>query len=462
VQPTEYDTLIIGAGVAGLAAGRMLVASGQRVAVLEARNRVGGRIFTRRINGADSAGTLPIELGAEFIHGLPEETWALVREAQLATYELKGSRISMTDGRRAARDDQKNAAAEVLKELKAWALAQSDLRDMTFAEYLRGAKIDAVRAAAASAYVEGFNAADRHVIGVASLAKQQIAEDAIQGDRIFRVQTGYEAIPHLLATGIANAGYPIFLKQKVERVVWSPGSVMVSGIDGRRRKFILHGRRAIVTLPLGVLQAGAVGFEPKPATVMAQAGRMRMGAVVRVTLVFSSRFWRENGSAVDRPWLKTELGDLSFLFTPQRMPATWWTPMPHTAPMLTGWIGGPGAAELQDRIRADPDALLRACLSTLATTFGISESELGRLLVSWHRHDWDGDEFTRGAYSYVPAQALDAPDKMTIPVAGTLYFAGEHTDAVGGWGTVHGALRSGLRAARQVLGAEEPYLTSVP
>jgi monoamine oxidase len=88
----------------------------------------------------------------------------------------------------------------------------------------------------------------------------------------------------------------------------------------------------------------------------------------------------------------------------------------------------------------------------LSKTFGVSETELERLLISWHWHDWNADEFARGAYSYVPAGAIDAPDNMTLPVEGTLYFAGEHTDTVGDWGTVHGALRSGLRAAGQVLG----------
>jgi monoamine oxidase len=82
---------------------------------------------------------------------------------------------------------------------------------------------------------------------------------------------------------------------------------------------------------------------------------------------------------------------------------------------------------------------------------GMTEHALTRRLTSWHAHDWSADQYARGAYSYVPAHALDAPDQMAVPVAGTLYFAGEHTDTTGQWGTVHGALRSGMRAARQVL-----------
>jgi monoamine oxidase len=289
---------------------------------------------------------------------LPEETWALVREAHIATYELKGSRLTMAAGRLETQDPAQNSGFDVLRELKIWARTQTSLRDMTFAQYLRLAQIDAPQAEAAAAYVEGFNAADQHVIGIAALAKQQSAEDAHQGDRIFRIPAGYETIPHLLAAGIANAGCPVFLNHKVERVVWSPGSVAVSGTDDQHRKFTIEGRRAIVTLPLGVLQAGVVDFEPIPSEVMSQAVRMRMGAVLRVILVFRSRFWREDTWAIGDGKLKKELRRLSFLFTPQQVPATWWTPMPHRAPMLTGWVGGPGASRIQETLSAsDPCAL---------------------------------------------------------------------------------------------------------
>ena len=72
-------------------------------------------------------------------------------------------------------------------------------------------------------------------------------------------------------------------------------------------------------------------------------------------------------------------------------------------------------------------------------------------LVSWHLHDWQADEYSLGAYSYALAGGAGASALLAQPVAGTLFFAGEHTDTSGHPGTVHGALRSGLRAAAQVL-----------
>jgi monoamine oxidase len=449
---TRHDCLIVGAGVAGLACGRTLSAAGKRVVVLEARDRVGGRIFTRRINGVGSSGAIPIELGAEFIHGLPEEIWTLVRQAKLITYELQGSHLVLANGRLERQDDHEERVSDVLQGLETWMNARTGLRDMSFADYLKLAPVDKRGAEAAAGYVEAFNAADQHVIGIAALTKQQRAEDAIQGERIFRVQMGYDTVPHLLAEDIVRAGCPILLKHKVMRVAWSPGSVTVSGLDDRNREFMLQGHRAIIALPLSILQADEVQFEPSPSAVLAQAARMRMGTVVRVILVFRSRFWRDEAWTIARPSLQTELERLSFLFTPHRTPTTWWTPRPNDAPTITGWIGGPAAEEFRDNLRANgPDTLLRECLRVLSAAFGVPEAELERSLSSWHRHDWDADEFARGAYSYVPSGALDAPDKMTIPVEETLYFAGEHTDTTGHWGTVHGALRSGLRAARQFL-----------
>jgi monoamine oxidase len=99
--------------------------------------------------------------------------------------------------------------------------------------------------------------------------------------------------------------------------------------------------------------------------------------------------------------------------------------------------------------------LLQESLGALSRMYGIAAQELHAKLIGWHTHDWQADPFSRGAYCYAPAGALDASANMTLPVAGTLFFAGEHTDTTGQWGTVHGALGSGLRAAAQLLVAQK-------
>ena len=127
--------------------------------------------------------------------------------------------------------------------------------------------------------------------------------------------------------------------------------------------------------------------------------------------------------------------------------------MPREWPVLTAWAGGPKAEALSRLItpQGDAKALIERCLGTLSTLFRVPLSDVQRQLASFHVHDWQRDPYTRGGYSYVPVGALDAPEQLRQPVEDTLYFAGEHTDTTGHWGTVHAALATGAAAALQVL-----------
>ena len=205
-----------------------------------------------------------------------------------------------------------------------------------------------------------------------------------------------------------------------------------------RRRYPVSSNRAVITIPLGVLQAQTIEFVPRPTEVLIQADRLKMGAVVRMTFVFKQKFWDPG---------------LSFLFAPAESPSTWWTPALRHAPLLTAWAGGPRAERLLELITADGDAsaLCDLSLSTLAKIFALPLSDIRQMLSSWHFHNWQSDEYARGAYSYVQVGALDAPEKIRMPVEGTLYFAGEHTDVTGHWGTVHAALAAGAAAAKQIM-----------
>jgi monoamine oxidase len=448
----DFDIAIVGAGVAGLAAGRILAKSGLRVALVEARSRVGGRIFTTHVTPGGAPPAMPVELGAEFVHGLPPETWQLLREAHLETYERDGAQLCSDGSRLQLHDEQREGGIAVLEHMKQWVAEQPAARDMTFAEYLRLAAVDPSARARAVEYVEGFNAADSAVIGIRALAKQQQAEDEIDSDRLFYVQSGYDAVPKFLARQTEDAGGTILLGSIARRVVWRRRAVTISGTHDGGGAFTMSAKRAVISVPLGVLQAHAIEFAPAPGTALTQALRLRMGPVMRMTLMFRSRFW----AGVDGPTVSGEvkagLDRLSFLFTHGALPPTWWTPMPDTVAMITAWVAGPKVARIEDARRAtgNADAFLELSLTTLANAFGLSMGYLRQLLVSWHTHDWQADPFALGAYSYAPAGAMEASENMTEPVEDTLFFAGEHTDTSGHWGTVHGAFRSGVRAAAQV------------
>jgi monoamine oxidase len=425
----DGDAIVVGAGISGLAAARGLAEAGLRVLILEARNRIGGRVLTQPFAG--EPGGRVVELGAEFIHGRPPELLALLEEANLAIVEGAHAQRCFHKGRLGpcGQDD----AGWALLEGMAAAAASRDLSpDMSFDHYL--SQTDAPDAAKASArqYVEGFNAADAREIGIAGLARQQAAEDAIEGDRVARVVSGYGALADYLYARALAAGATLRRNAPVTRVEWKPGACAVHAGEAQDRA-----RRLICTLPVGVLQGGSVEFSPEPQAVLHAARSLSAGQVQRIVLQFTHPWWLEAPG-----WTQ----DTGFLLAREQPLPVWWTKAPTESPLLTGWIGGPRARRF-----CSPGDLQAAALSTLAAIFDQTNAQITRNLVAAHHHDWSADPYTRGAYSSVPAGASAAPETLSAPVENTLFFAGEHTDTTGHPGTVHGALRSGMRAARQVL-----------
>jgi monoamine oxidase len=418
------DVIVVGAGIAGLAAARTLAEAGLQVVLLEARERVGGRIHTVPA----SEGELPVELGAEFIHGLPPELIHLVEEAGLTRFELEGDNRCFRQERGVGRVGPCSHHREVAQLFEQLSQLELSPDDLSFAEFVaeRGFKPEAV--AWATNYVEGFNAADADRISIRSLKKQQAAEDAISGDRAFRVLEGYSAVPAFLLRRFLEAGGESAMSAPARTISWKPGGVEVETLAGR----VFSAAAAIITLPLGVLQARSVAFAPQPVEILAAADGLVMGPAARVVYEFDAGFWANSAS----------LKGLSFLFAPDLTPPTWWTTSPRPSSMLTGWVAGRKASKL------NMAELPETGLTTLAGVLGV---DVRKHLLGWHRHDWQADSLSLGAYTYVPRGAIHASDELSVPVQATLFFAGEHTDISGHWGTVHGALRSGYRAAKQVL-----------
>jgi monoamine oxidase len=420
------DVIVIGAGIAGLAAARTVAEAGLRVLLIEARDRVGGRIHTVPAD----AGELPIELGAEFIHGLPPELIRLADEAGLTRFELQGDPRCFQPEHGADRLGPCGNQREVDQLFDDLAHLPPPQVDLSFGEFLAQRQLTPQAAARATNYVEGFNAADADRISIRALEKQQAAEDAISGDRVFRVVEGYARIPEFLLRRFLDAGGEWIPSTPVRTITWKPGRVEVAATDR-----VFQAAAAIITVPLGVLQARSVAFAPQPVQILAAADRLAMGTAARVVYEFDPGFWSRF----------TSLQGVRFIFAPDAVPPTWWTTHPRKDSMLTGWIGGRKAINL------NMTNLPETGLATLARILGSDAPGVRKHLVRWHQHDWQTDPNSLGAYTYVPRGAIQASDELSVPVEATLFFAGEHSDTSGHWGTVHGALRSGYRAAEQLL-----------
>jgi len=425
---TTYDVVVVGAGMAGLTAARALAEAGLKVLVLEAQDRIGGRIWTRHI------GDEAIELGAEFIHGRPPELWALIEEAGLETYERGGRQLCFEGGALSDCGGEMSAVFEPLERLENF-----DGPDVSFAEYLDREQTPMEERGPMIGYVEGFNAADHREVSAASLGAQQKAEDSIGSDHNYGLRGGYDQLPAYLARRTVEHGGRVLTGATVKEIRWKRGRAEVVTSAGS-----FGAAQVVITLPLGVLQGSSVTISPRPGSVLAAAGRLRMGRARRFTLLFSERFWEK---LPPQPALR----ELGFLFAFSEMPPVWWTPHPEPSHTITGWVGGPRSAALAGM---DEEGLGRRACSTLAKIFSIGEDQVRGWLRGSYSHDWQHDRHTLGAYSYVAAGGLGAPREMTGPVEDTLFFAGEHTDITGHWGTVHAAMRSGLRAAQQILSGD--------
>jgi len=438
----KTDVVIIGAGAAGLAAARELHQHGIDVIVIEARERIGGRVFTYR----DGATSVPIELGAEFIHGSAPELQQIIAAASLAAVDITGRRWQVVGSRFRAADDFWQRLDSVMRKLD-----EHRNPDRSFEEFLAtrpGGRRLAQDRTLALQFVEGFHGADPRRVSERALAEGGSPGDDVRERRIGRIIDGYDCVIDWLAEPLGDR---VRTSAIITRVRWAPGnvSVEVRHPDGRARPSV-NARAAIVTLPVGVLNAppgdvGAVEFEPELRAKRSTLDRIAMASVVRIVLRLSERFWASEWYA--KQVGNQELDSLSFLHTSDERFPVWWSAYPVTAPVLVGWHGGPGASALS---QLAPEELEEVAINSLARQFGIAPRKMRGMVEAAWTHDWEHDPFTRGVYSYQLVGGVDAPKELARPLRSTLFFAGEAADPEGRTGTVHGAIATGRRAADEV------------
>jgi monoamine oxidase len=431
-----FDTLIVGAGAAGLVAAAELSRHRGTVCLLEARDRVGGRIFTRREPGV----SLPIELGAEFIHGRSPVTLAWLAKSNTAIVDAEGHRWTLREGRPEPADD---LFAQMKRGL---ASIRRPRKDLPFAEFLeRDArrKLSPPARQLARALVEGFDAADATRVSTWATLDEWSGSSSADSPT-FRPLGGYASLIDGLVCALDSNKVRVRLNTVVHTIHWQRGRVTIEA-SRHGQPCSVQGKRAIITLPLGVLQlaahaAGAVRFVPDPRKQQALAG-LAPGPVIKVVLHFRKPFWEEVDDG--------RYCDGAFFRAPGQPFRTFWSAVPLRGSLLNAWAGGPNAQHLAGRNEAE---IASAALDSLQFMFG-RKVKVRALLERAYMHDWQTDPCARGAYSYVIAGGTGARKALAAPVQRTLFFAGEAADTDGESGTVAGALQSGMSVARQVLDA---------
>ncbi len=430
----RFDIAIVGAGAAGLAAAVELSRSGATVALLEARTRLGGRVWTRRADGWP----IPLELGAEFVHGRDDAFFQTLRETGLpsirvpdAHVQQAGSRLRpMTDAlgrfdaitRRLGRSGPDRSVAEELRR-----------RPKSFSPEERRLLIS---------MVEGYDAAPIELASARALSTsgERRIDDADRAQ--FRLTQGYGNLVDALRSRIDEDRCRLFRSTVVERIAWRRGRVRVATSRGEFRV-----GRVLVTVPIGVLHApagsaGAIVFDPDPPAMRRAVSGLAMGDVVRLVLRFREPFWRDAPRVV-----RSKQPDPNFFHLRSSEFPTWWTCAPVEAPVLTAWTGGSAAASLRRLSKRD---IVRRALEVFAAGVGGKTSRIARLLLEWDLHDWTADPYARGAYAFALVGGATAGRRLMNPIEQTLFFAGEAIGE-GDSGTVPAAIASGRRAARRML-----------
>ncbi|MBX9709314.1 MAG: FAD-dependent oxidoreductase [Caulobacteraceae bacterium] len=417
-------TVVIGAGVAGLAAARALTDAGHEVEVIEARSRIGGRVWTSRLWP-----DLPVDMGASWIHGTrgnPLTELAGQAGARTVVTSYDRSLTLDADGQSLDVDRLLAPAARLVE--TAQAAAAADDVDVSLAQAIERSsawqRADSATRRRVRAWVNS-TVEHEYAGDWTEVSAQRFDEgEAFSGDDVL-FPAGYDRIATYLARGLT-----LRLGQAVTAL--APRGVGVAVTLGSGE--VLTADRAIITVPLGVLRAGrmnlAEALEPDRQAAIDGLG---MGLLNKCWLRFDRIAWPDDVDWIG--WLGPRDGHW----------AEWISLAGVTgAPVLAGFNAASAAHEIED---LDDAATRDAAHQALRAMFGSDfPAPLDAQVTRWSR-----DALALGSYSF-NAVGTGAASRRSLAGRdweGRLVFAGEATSASHP-GTVHGALLSGLAAASGV------------
>jgi monoamine oxidase len=435
-----YDVLVIGAGAAGLAAGRALHDAGKRILILEARDRIGGRIWTD-----EQFAEFPVELGAEFIHGEHAATHDLVRQASLTTIPVVrmdnlrwGENGSAAMPRAQLPEEPRAVLEKLLSQYQAMPDQQAKTlhqtppyllaaEDMSLKAYFRGQGWQSDVLDIADVLFAQTCCATIDTLSCADLTRETRVDHA--GKDEFRIREGYKT----LLTHYSRA-LPVRLNTPVSAVLRDALGVMVMA-GGET----IQARRCLITLPVSLLQRGDIHFDPPlRAEKLKAIAAFRTEAATKLIYRFHAPLWDD---------------ELTFM-AHKGLTARWWTPGYGRAgaAVMAAYVTAKRARQVD--VMEESNAL-NSGLHELSVLLGVSIHDLKANLIAAKRVSWAHDPYALGGYAHIPAGAADARPVLAQPEGDTLFFAGEATAWDTNPQTVHGALESGWRAAREIMAQKD-------
>lgn len=420
------EIIIIGAGVAGLMAAKELSSKGYKVTILEADNRIGGRIHTI----TNQSFTQPVEAGAEFIHGKLPCTLKLLKEAGIAYHPVAGAMIRVKNGVWQEQDELITGWDELMQRMNA---IKEDMTIAAFLEqYFNDEKFESMRRSVKS-FAEGYDLADTSIASLFALRDEWMHEE----DEQYRIDGGYIQLVSYLEKQCKENGCIIHTSSIVKQIHWQKNKVTITTADNKTYKAI----KIIITLPLGILQADAtakasVNFIPSIDEYLKAIHQVGFGAVIKILLEFKEAFYTK------------QRDDIGFVLSNEIIP-TWWTQYSSTYPLLTGWVGGERAIMKKD---LHEEEILQLALESLSNIFKINISTLKNLLTAWHIAKWQTHEYALGGYSYNTLFSEKARSLLNTALEDTIFFAGEAIYEGSYPGTVEAALVSGSNVAGKIMG----------
>lgn len=420
--------IVLGAGAAGLMTAVRLARKRNKVVVLEARARIGGRIHTLR-----TPFTVPVEAGAEFIHGKLKRTNRLMHQAGLKSLPADGEFWRFDDGSFYRQEDVLDQYDLLMDRLKK--LDKDQPVCHVLGKHFRAKKFEPLRDSVKS-YVEGYYAGDLEKAS----AKALLEEWESAPDKQYRVQGGYSQLTDYLYRECLHHGVVFHFSDAARRLQWEKDRVSVS----TSRDQTYRAKKAVIAIPLGVLQSehplSSLSFLPALPEKKQALHDMGFGGVIKILVEFTELFWKKQDG----------LDKMSFLFTEKEIP-TFWTQYPQNTPLLTAWCAGPHAAAHKAETN---EALFTKTLQSLAAIFRLPVTWLEKEVVAWQVKNWAADPFTLGGYTYITVKTKEALKILSQPVENTLYFTGEALLGTSEVGTVEAALQSGRKTAKEILGPE--------